>query len=81
MFQTILIGDHIFFLILQNDFLVLDRGFEPQSGQTEDYKIGMCCFSAKHEALLKRMGKDLFIRNQDNVSEMGDMSIRGLLFQ
>ena len=27
------------------------RGFEPQSGQTRDYKIGICCFFAKHAAL------------------------------
>jgi hypothetical protein len=25
---------------------VVDRGFEPRSGQTKDYKIGICCFSA-----------------------------------
>jgi hypothetical protein len=24
----------------------VDRGFEPGSGQTKDYKIGICCFSA-----------------------------------
>ena len=30
---------------------VVDRGFEPRSGQTKDYKIGICCFSAKHAAL------------------------------
>ena len=24
---------------------VVDREFEPQSGQTKDYNIGMCCFS------------------------------------
>ena len=24
------------------------RGFEPRCGQTKDYKISMCCFSAKH---------------------------------
>ena len=24
----------------------VDRGFEPWSGQTKDYKIGICCFSA-----------------------------------
>jgi hypothetical protein len=59
---------------------VVDRGFEPWSGQTKDYKIGMCCFSAKHAAL-GRQSKDWFARNQDNVSEWGDMSIRGLLFQ
>jgi hypothetical protein len=26
------------------------REFEPRSGLTKDYKIGMCCFSAKHVA-------------------------------
>ena len=26
------------------------RGFEPQFGQTKDYKICICCFSAKHAA-------------------------------
>jgi hypothetical protein len=26
----------------------VDRGFESQSGQTKDYEIGICCFSAKH---------------------------------
>jgi hypothetical protein len=29
----------------------VERGFEPQSGQTKDYKIGICCFSTKHAAL------------------------------
>ena len=29
---------------------VVDRGFEPWLGQTKDYKIGFCCFSAKHAA-------------------------------
>ena len=58
----------------------IDREFEPWSDQTKDYKIGICCFSAKH-ATLKRKNKDWLARNQDNVSEWGDMSIRGLLFQ
>jgi len=35
----------------------VDHGFEPQSGQTKDYKIGICCFSAKHAAL-RRKTKD-----------------------
>ena len=56
------------------------RGFEPRSGQTKDYEIGICCFSAKHSAL-RRKSKDWLARNHDNVSEWGDMSIRGLLFQ
>ena len=53
----------------------VDRGFEPRSGHTKDYKIGMCCSSAKHAAL-KRKNKDWLARNQDNVSDWGDMSIR-----
>ena len=56
----------------------VDRGFEHRSGQTKDYKIGICCFSAKH-ATLRRKGQDWLARNQDNVSEWSDMSIRGLL--
>ena len=44
------------------------------------YGIGICCFCAKHTAL-KKKNKDWLARNQDNVSEWGDMSIRGLLFQ
>jgi len=41
---------------------------EPRSGQTKEYEIGICCFSAKHAALRKK-NKDLLDRNQDNVSE------------
>ena len=55
----------------------VDRGFEPRSGKTKDYKIGICCFFAKH-AVLRRTSKDWLARNQDNVSEWSDMSIRGL---
>ena len=58
----------------------VDRGFDPRSGQTKDYKIGICCFSSKH-AVLKRKSKDWLARNQDNVAEWGDMSTRRLLFQ
>jgi hypothetical protein len=58
----------------------VDRGSEPRSGKTKDYKIVICCFSAKHAAL-KSKSKDWLAQNLDNVSELGDMSIRGLLFQ
>ena len=58
----------------------LDRGFEPQSGQTKDYKLGICCFSAKHAAL-RRNSKDWLARNQNNVYEWSGMSTRGQLFQ
>ena len=56
------------------------RGFGPQSGQTNDYNIGMCCFFAKHAALRRKI-KNWLARNQDNVPWWGNMSIRGLLFQ
>jgi len=59
---------------------VVDRGFEPRSGQAKDYKIGICCLSTKHAALSSK-SKDWLARNQNNVSEWGDMSIHGLLFQ
>ena len=52
---------------------VVDRGFEPRSSQTKDYKIGMCCFSAKHAAL-RRKCKDCLARDHNNVSEWSDMS-------
>jgi hypothetical protein len=58
----------------------VDRGFDPRSRQTEDYKIGICCFSAKHAALRSK-SKDWLARNQNNVSEWSNMSIRGLFFQ
>jgi hypothetical protein len=50
------------------------------SGQTKDYTIVICCFADKH-AVLRRKTKDWLARNQDNVSEWGDMSFYGLLFQ
>ena len=59
---------------------VVDCGFKPRSGQTKDYKISICCFSAKHAAS-RRKSKDWLARNQNNVSEWSDMSTRELLFQ
>jgi len=58
----------------------VDRGFEPRSGQTKDFKIGICCFAAKHAAL-RRKSKDWLARNQNNESEWSDMSTHRLLFQ
>jgi hypothetical protein len=54
--------------------------FEPRSGQTKDYQIAICCFSAKHAALRKK-SKNYLARNQNNVSEWSDMSTHELLFQ
>ena len=48
------------------------------SGQTKDYKISICCLSAKHAALRRKSG---LAQNQNNVSEWSDMSIRRLLIQ
>ena len=50
-----------------------DCEFEPRSGQTKEYKIGICCYSAKHAAL-KNKSKDWFAHNHDSVSEWSDMS-------
>ena len=58
----------------------VDCGFEPRSAQTKDYKIGICCFFAKN-AILRKKSKEYLVRNQDNVSEWGDMPIRRLLIQ
>jgi hypothetical protein len=60
--------------------IVVDRGFEPQSGQPKDYEISICCFSTKHISL-KRKSKDWLARNHDKVLECDDIFIRGLLFQ
>ena len=59
---------------------VVDRGLEHRSGQTKEYKISMCCFSAKRAAL-RRKSKDWLARNQNNVSEWSDMSTREMVFQ
>ena len=32
----------------------VDRGFEPRSGQTKDFKIDICCLSAKHAAFKEK---------------------------
>ena len=58
---------------------VVDREFESRSGQIKDYEIGICCLSAKYAAL-GRKSKYCVVQNQDNVSELGVMYIRGLLF-
>jgi hypothetical protein len=58
----------------------VDSGFEPRSAQTKNYKIGICCFSAKH-ATLRRKSKDWLAWKQNNVSEWSHMSSRGVLFQ
>ena len=53
---------------------------ECRSRKTKDYKIGFCCFSAKHVALRRKI-KDWLARNQNNMTERSDISTRGMLFQ
>ena len=67
-------------MVSELDFSAVDCVFKPRSDLTKDYKIDICCFSAKHAAS-RRKSKDWLARNQDNVSERDDTSIRGLLFQ
>ena len=38
----------------------VDRRFEPLSDQTEDYKIGICCFSANHRVLKRKSNTGWF---------------------
>jgi len=56
----------------------VDRALEPRSCQTKDYEMCICCFSAKHTTSRSK-NKDWLARNQNNVSECGDLTIRGLL--
>ena len=60
----------------------VDCGFKPQSSQTKDYEICICCFSSRN-TVLKSKSKDWLDRNLDtcNMFEWSDMSTRGLLFQ
>ena len=46
----------------------VDRRFNLWSGQTKDYEIGICCFSAKHAAIMRKW-RNWMTRNQDSVSE------------
>ena len=62
---------------------MVDRRFDPMSGQTKDYKIGICYFSAEHAALSSK-NKDGLAQNQDNTSEWSNIMTlytHGLLFQ
>ena len=49
------------------DSTMVNRGFEPRSGQTKDYKIGICCCPAKARIIKEKEQRFL------NVSEWGDM--------
>jgi len=46
---------------------VVDGGLEPLTGNSKEYKIGICCYSAMY-VVLRMKSKDWLARNQDNVS-------------
>jgi hypothetical protein len=53
------VDNHKNFKVLASS--AVDREFKPRSGETKDYEIGICCFSAKHAAL-RRKSKDWLVR-------------------
>ena len=59
----------------------VDRWLERRLGQikSKDYEIGICCSPLSTQHYGEKA--DCLARNQDNVSEWGDMVIRGLLCQ
>jgi hypothetical protein len=58
----------------------VSHGFEPRPGQTKDYEIGVCCFSAK-QATLRSKSKDRLALNQNNVSKWSNMCTSELLLK
>ena len=59
---------------------VLDRLFEPCLGQTKEYEIGICHFSAK-QALLMSKSKYWLSQNQNIVSSCEDITTFRVLLQ
>ena len=58
----------------------VNHRFESRWGQTKNYKIGMSCFYANYTAISSK-SKILLTQNQENMSELSDMSARRLLIQ
>ena len=58
---------------------VFSNDYSLDSSKKKDYRICICCFSAKH-APVRIENKDWLALNQINVSEWSDMSTLGLLF-
>ena len=58
----------------------VDRGFEPRSVQTKDYQKKYVAYAPSIKEK-EQQQQNWLAWNQDNVSEWGDMSFPGLLFQ
>jgi hypothetical protein len=52
------------------DWSLVDREFESWSGQTKDYKIGLCCFPSNVESVVQM--NDVFC-NVESVVQMNDV--------
>ena len=63
----------------------VDRGFRTpvdhlRSGESNNNKTGVCCFSPNHAAIMNK-SKNWLDQNQDNASDWSDIAIPRLLFQ
>jgi hypothetical protein len=64
--QSVSITNKVLILLMENHIggimvrvlalSAVDHGFEPRTVKTKNYKIGICCFSAKYTALRRRTG-------------------------
>jgi hypothetical protein len=54
------------------DSSMVDRGFEPQSDQTKDFKICFCWLSPKYE--LRSKSKDWLAQNHDIVYKWSEVT-------
>ena len=63
---------------LQQVWYIVGSSLDQGKLSFHKYKIGICCFSAKHAAL-KNKSKVWLAQNNDNVSEWSNMSTQRLL--
>ena len=54
--ENVLLEPHLGVMVSVFISSAVYRGFDPRQGQTKHFKIGICCFSAKH-ATLRRKSK------------------------
>jgi len=55
--------------------MLTSSGVDPRSGQTIDYKIGICCFSSKHTTWTS-WSKDWLAQNRVNIYPLTVVSVR-----
>jgi hypothetical protein len=57
---------------------LIERGFEPRSRQTQDYKTGICCFFAKDAALRRNIESKDWLARQMCPMERNDLCFNEL---